>query len=89
MVEELSTDTTTSDPNMTYVVSLSGGTGSAMAAELALQRYGQQVRLWFSDVRHEDEDLYRFMQESTRRWWQLYGTRLSIHRNTRNPLERV
>ena len=26
--------------DMTYIVSLSGGTGSAMAAERALQRYG-------------------------------------------------
>jgi 3'-phosphoadenosine 5'-phosphosulfate sulfotransferase (PAPS reductase)/FAD synthetase len=49
-------------------------------------RYGDRVKLWFSDVRHEDEDLYRFMQDTARRWWQLYGVRLSIHRNERNPL---
>src|SRR5437016_4358746 len=85
MAEEYSTDAPT-DPNMTYIVSLSGGTGSAMAAERALQRYGKQVRLWFSDVRHEDEDLYRFMQDTAKRWWQLYGVRLYIHRNQRNPL---
>src|SRR5438445_13858555 len=83
MVEEHSTDHT----DMTYVVSLSGGVGSAVAAERALERYGTQVKLWFSDVRHEDEDLYRFMQATTKRWWQLYGVRLSIHRNSRNPLE--
>ncbi len=64
MAEEHSTD------SMTYIVSLSGGTGSAMAAERALQRYGTRVRLWFSDVRHEDEDLYRFMQDTAKRWWQ-------------------
>jgi hypothetical protein len=80
MAEEYPTD------HMTYIVSLSGGVGSAMAAERALQRYGDRVKLWFSDVRHEDEDLYRFMQDTARRWWQLYGVRLHIHRNERNPL---
>jgi hypothetical protein len=52
---------------MTSIVSLSGGVGSALAAERALQRYGNRVKLWFSDVRHEDEDLYRFMQDTARR----------------------
>jgi hypothetical protein len=64
--------------NMTSIVSLSGGTGSAMAAERALQRYGNRVRLWFSDVRHEDEDLYRFMQDTARRWWQR-DARTALH----------
>jgi hypothetical protein len=82
MVEEYPTGTA----DMTYVVSLSGGVGSAVAAERALQRYGTRAKLWFSDVRHEDEDLYRFMTDTARRWWQIYGARLSIHRNTRNPL---
>ena len=49
-------------------------------------RYGTRVKLWFSDVRHEDEDLYRFMTDTARRWWKIYGARLYIHRNTRNPL---
>ena len=40
---------------MTSIVSLSGGVGSAVAAERTLQRYGDRVKLWFSDVRHEDE----------------------------------
>jgi 3'-phosphoadenosine 5'-phosphosulfate sulfotransferase (PAPS reductase)/FAD synthetase len=82
MVEEHPTGTA----DMTYVVSLSGGVGSAVAAERALSRYGTRVKLWFSDVRHEDEDLYRFMTDTARRWWQIYGARLYIHRNTRNPL---
>jgi hypothetical protein len=80
MAEEHSTD------HMTSIVSLSGGVGSALAAERSLQGYGNRVRLWFSDVRHEDEDLYRFMQDTAKRWWQLYGVRLYIHRNERNPL---
>jgi hypothetical protein len=33
-------------------------------------RYGDGMKLWFSDVRHEDEDLYRFMQDTAKRWWQ-------------------
>jgi 3'-phosphoadenosine 5'-phosphosulfate sulfotransferase (PAPS reductase)/FAD synthetase len=48
-------------------------------------RYGDRVKLWLSDVRHEDEDLYRFMQDTAKRWWQLYGVRLYIHRHERNP----
>jgi hypothetical protein len=80
MAEEYPTD------HMTSIVSLSGGVGSAMAAERALERYGNRVKLWFSDVRHEDEDLYRFMQDTAKRWWHVYGVRLYIHRNERNPL---
>jgi hypothetical protein len=49
-------------------------------------RYGTRVRLWFSDVRHEDEDMYRFMQDTAKRWWQHYGVRLYVHRNERTPL---
>src|SRR5690348_1628299 len=81
MAEEQSTSA-----DMTYIVSLSGGVGSAVAAERALERYGTRVKLWFSDVRHEDEDLYRFMTDTAKRWWQVYGARLYIHRNTCNPL---
>jgi hypothetical protein len=50
------------------------------------QRYGDRVRFWFSDVRHEDEDLYRFMQDTAKRWGHVYGVRLYVHRNERNPL---
>lgn len=79
-------ENTTSNEHL-YIVSLSGGMGSAMAAERALQRYGKQVILWFADVRHEDEDLYRFMQDCAKRWYSVYGVKLHIHRNERNPLE--
>ncbi len=51
-----------------------------------MPRYGDRVKLWFSDVCHEDEDLYRFMQDTAKRWWQVYGVGLYIHRNERTPL---
>lgn len=75
------------EPNRTYIVSLSGGMGSALAAERALQRYGQQVMLWFADVRFEDDDLYRFLDDCAKRWRDLYGVELHKHINKRNPLE--
>jgi hypothetical protein len=52
-----------------HVVSLSGGLGSAVAGERAIQRYGREnVSFWFSDVWKEDEDLYRFLWDLMRRW---------------------
>lgn len=50
-----------------HVVSLSGGLGSAVAGERAIQRYGREnVSFWFSDVWKEDEDLYRFLWDLMR-----------------------
>lgn len=52
-----------------YLVSLSGGLGSAIAGERAIQRFGREnVLLWFSDVLQEDEDLHRFMYDLMVRW---------------------
>jgi hypothetical protein len=52
-----------------YAVSLSGGLGSALAGERAIQRFGrEQVLFWFADVLVEDEDLYRFLRDLMRRW---------------------
>jgi len=52
-----------------YALSLSGGLGSAIAAERAIQRYGREnVTLWFADVLKEDEDLYRFLYDLMARW---------------------
>jgi hypothetical protein len=52
-----------------YVVSLSGGLGSAIAGERAVRRYGRsQVLFWFADVLKEDEDLYRFLHDLMKRW---------------------
>lgn len=54
---------------MKYVVSLSGGVASAVAADRTIQRYGKDdVILWFADTRWEDEDLHRFMDDCLVRW---------------------
>lgn len=69
---------------MYYIVSLSGGAGSAVAADRAIQRYGRKrVILRFADVSWEDEDLYRFLDDCMGRW----GGRLYIHKDGRTPLE--
>lgn len=50
---------------MKHIVSYSGGLGSFMAAYLTIQEYGtSDVVLIFTDTRTEDEDLYRFLNES-------------------------
>jgi len=50
---------------MKYIVSYSGGLGSFMAAYLTVQKQGKEnVTLFFTDTRTEDEDLYRFVQET-------------------------
>jgi hypothetical protein len=52
-----------------YAVSLSGGLGSAIAGERAVQCYGrQQVFFWFADVQKEDPELYRFLGDLMARW---------------------
>jgi hypothetical protein len=67
-----------------YVVSLSGGTASAVAAERAIARYGRdRVDLWFADTSWEDEDLYRFLAECVARW----GGELITGRDGRTPLQ--
>ena len=69
---------------MKYVVSLSGGVASAVAADRAIQRYGKDnVILWFADTRFEDEDLYRFMGDCLARW----GIDQETHTDGRTPLE--
>lgn len=69
---------------MHYIVSLSGGIASAVAADRAIQRYGtDSVTLWFADTHWEDEDLYRFLADLERHW----GKRITIKSNNgRNPL---
>lgn len=52
-----------------YVVSLSGGMASAVAADRAITRYGRgAVTLWFADTQWEDADLYRFLDDCLARW---------------------
>jgi hypothetical protein len=69
---------------MRYVVSLSGGLASAVAAERAIQRYGRQnVVLRFADTRWEDEDLARFKADLMSRW----GGEIVHLAEGRTPLE--
>lgn len=52
---------------MKYVVSYSGGLGSFMAAKLTIDKYGSEnCHLLFTDTKTEDEDLYRFIRETSR-----------------------
>lgn len=69
---------------MHYIVSLSGGVASAVAADRAIERYGRKcVTLWFADTSWEDEDLYRFMADCMARW----GGKLRTYRDGRTPLQ--
>ena len=69
---------------MKHIVSLSGGTSSAVAADRVINRYGRDnVILWFADTKWEDEDLYRFLKDLESYW------EMEIQRyvNGMNPLE--
>lgn len=69
---------------MNYVMSLSGGVASAVAADRAIQRYGREaVTLRFADTSWEDEDLYRFLDDLMLRW----GGELHTIKDGRTPLE--
>lgn len=69
---------------MQYVMSLSGGKASAVAAERAVARYGKDVvTLWFADTAWEDEDLHRFLGECVLRW----GCTFVTYKDGRNPLQ--
>lgn len=51
---------------MKRIVSYSGGLGSFMAAQLTVARYGKEnTVLVFTDTKTEDEDLYRFLNETS------------------------
>ena len=69
---------------MHHVVSISGGSASAVAADLVINAYGKEnVTLYFCDTRWEDPDLYRFL-ESLEEYWDMTITR---YVDGRNPLE--
>jgi 3'-phosphoadenosine 5'-phosphosulfate sulfotransferase (PAPS reductase)/FAD synthetase len=54
---------------MKHIVSLSGGTASAVTADRVLTRYGlANTTLWFADTSWEDEDLYRFLEDLETYW---------------------
>jgi 3'-phosphoadenosine 5'-phosphosulfate sulfotransferase (PAPS reductase)/FAD synthetase len=51
---------------MKRIVSYSGGLGSFMAAQLTVAKYGKEnTLLVFTDTKTEDEDLYRFLNETS------------------------
>jgi len=53
------------DPPVTHIVLFSGGLSSFESARRVIERYGRfSVRLWFFDTLIEDEDLYRFLDDS-------------------------
>lgn len=59
---------------MYYIVSLSGGTQSAVSAEIAFVRYGgKRVKLAMCDTKNEHDDLWRFHGDCMKRWQRLYG----------------
>ena len=67
-----------------FLVSLSGGLGSAIAAERAIKKYGrEQVALWFADTLWEDPGLYVFLHALMARW----GGRLYWFTDGRTPPE--
>jgi hypothetical protein len=69
---------------MRYLVSLSGGVGSAVAADRVIDRYGRKsVMLWFADTLWESADTYRFIDDCMQRW----GGRLYRYADGRNPLQ--
>lgn len=69
---------------MHYIVSLSGGVASAVAAELAIQKFGRStITLWFADTLWEDEDNYRFIADCMARW----GGDLTTYTDGRTPLQ--
>jgi hypothetical protein len=52
-----------------HIVSISGGSASAVAADRVINRYGSEnTILWFADTLWEDEDLYRFLNDLESRW---------------------
>lgn len=51
----------------TRVVAYSGGIGSFLSAYLTVKKYGKEnVELVFTDTKTEDEDLYRFLDETSK-----------------------
>lgn len=55
-----------------YVVSLSSGASSAVAAQRTIDRYGREnVDLVFMNVKHEHRDNYRFLRDLRARWGEI------------------
>jgi hypothetical protein len=67
---------------MKHIVSLSGGSASAVAADRVINQYND-VELWFADTLWEDEDLYRFLGDLESRW----EKQITKYTDGRTPLE--
>jgi hypothetical protein len=77
-------NTTRKETTMHYIVSLSGGVASAVAADRAIVRYGREhVTLWIADTSWEDPDLWRFVGDCMARW----GGDLVRYCDGRTPLQ--
>lgn len=67
-----------------HIVSISGGSASAVTAERVMDRYGKEdTILWFADTLWEDEDLYRFLADLESRW----EKKIIRYTDGRSPLE--
>mgnify|MGYP003657073353 CR=1 FL=1 len=54
---------------MKHIVSLSGGTASAVVGDLVIKKYGRDnITLYFMDTNWEDKDLYRFLNDLESYW---------------------
>lgn len=69
---------------MNHIISLSGGVGSAVAADRVINKYGaENVLLWFADTNWEHPDLYRFLDDLGRRW----NATIIKYKDGRTPLK--
>ena len=67
-----------------HAVSFSGGIPSAEVVERVIRKYGREhVLIWFADVKTEDADLYRFIDDCMTRW----GGTLYYYTDGRTPLD--
>ncbi len=67
-----------------HIVSISGGSASAVAADRVITRYGSDsVTLWFADTLWEDQGLYRFLEDLENRW----DKKIVRHTDGRTPPE--
>lgn len=71
---------------MRYIVSLSGGASSAVAADRVIQKHGMgKATLWFADTMAEDEDLYRFLSDCLVRWGNQIAAEFILSGRKREP----
>src|SRR5690554_650304 len=67
---------------MKHIIFYSGGIGSYFAAKRVIEKHGKDnVILLFTDTKIEDDDLYRFIKESSKE----LGVQLVIKEDGRTP----